>query len=61
MALPLLIPPAIVWSGVGLAGAGGFKLLTSGVEDLSDSSLKMAGVAVLGIVGYIALKRIGAI
>lgn len=61
MPLPLLIPPILVWSGVGLAGAGGFKLLSSGVEDLSDSTLKLAGAAVLGIAGYIALKRIGLI
>ncbi len=52
-------------AGLAIAGivgiTGSFKLVTSGIDDLSDSSLKMAGAAVLGITAYVAAKRVGLI
>lgn len=52
------MPALIYWGGAAALGGLGIKFAGDGVESLTDSTVKAAGVAMLGAALFIAYKAV---
>ena len=52
-----IMPLLFGWAAIIAATGTTFKLVTSGAEDLADSSIKLAGAALAVGAGYVVAKK----